>query len=270
MADIAALHRFLRGEFEAEANTGFARLKRVPHTQIRHFLDYYLSLNPQDQDALADAATLMGTHWLAGPAATYGSIETNPAWTKWHHELIQGKARHRRYWASVPILRATLAQIKIDRARGKPSSFEEGIEQFATSVKGVTAPELRKHIARALASLLGAKPRNIGGEWRYAGLLNGSLVTVQIDYGGSLAQLRYQVTVTAGEPPLALRRLAFESLFGIARGDWDFIVEEDLADAVALLCECVGYLSTLPHRLPQGSLPADASHAPSQGSGAIP
>jgi hypothetical protein len=257
MTDIAALHSFLRGEFDAEAGTGFARLKRVPHTQVRHFLDYYLSLSPQDQDALADAATLMGTSLLAGPAAdSYGSIQTNPAWTKWHHELIQGAARDRRYWASVPTLRATLAQAKIDRDRGKPSNHEEGIEQFAATIKGVKAPELRKHIAPAFRSLLGAKPCNRGGEWRYAGMLNDSPVTVQIDYGGSLAQLRYEVAVTASGSSLTLRRLAFEKLFGIARGDWDSIVEDNLADAVALLCECVEHLSTLPHRLPKGFMQA--------------
>src|SRR5260221_14141354 len=95
MADAQALHKFLRGEFDAEARTGFARLGRVPDTHVRHFLDYYRSLNATEQNALAEASTLWGTLRLMGRRASglHEALNTNPACERWRHEMVMGWGR---------------------------------------------------------------------------------------------------------------------------------------------------------------------------------
>ena len=257
MRDAQALHAFLRGEFDAEARSDFARLSRVPDTHVRHFIDYYRSLNAPDQNALADASTLWGMLRLAGRTASGDreTLETHPAWEKWLHEMVMGRGRDPHYYYSVPLLRTCLAQAKIDRAKGKPSSVTRELVEYAATVRSVKAAELRKHVRSALCQLLGARPSKIGGgDWDYEGTINGSRITVSIDYGGRSAQLRYDVSVQSAEPPIALGRMGFEVVLGAGLGEWDFIVEDNLGDSMKLLSEVVTYVAELPRRLPSGCL----------------
>ena len=259
MADPQILHRFLRGEFDAEARSGFARLRRIPDTHVRHFLDYYQSLSADDQDALADASTLWGTLRLAGRAASVyqDALKNHPAWERWNHELVLGCGRDPHYYFSVPSLRACIAQANIDRAKGKPSSVPRELEEYAASIRSVKASDLRKEVRSVLRSLLGARPSKIGGGvWDYEGTINGSRVMVSIDYGGRSAQLRYNVAVQCTEPPVTLERVGFEVTLGVGHGDWDFIVEENLSDSMAILGDFVTYSADLPRRLPERCLDA--------------
>lgn len=254
MSKIQALHRFLRGEFDAEARSGFTRLRRIPDTHVRHFLDYYRSLTAHNQDALADASTLWGTLRLAGPAASghQDALKAHPAWEKWLHEMAMGCGRDPHFYYSVPLLRTCIAQAKIDRANGKPSSVSAELEQYAASVRGAKAPDLRKQVRSVLWSLLSARPNKLGGgNWDYEGTCNSSRVKVSVDYGGRSAQLRYAVGVQSIEPPVTLDRAGFEVALGAGLGDWDFIVEENLGDSVALLSDLVRYVAELPRRLPE-------------------
>jgi hypothetical protein len=89
------------------------------------------------------------------------------------------------------------------------------------------------------------------GNWDYEGTCNSSRVKVSVDYGGRSAQLRYAVGVQSIEPPVTLDRAGFEVALGAGLGDWDFIVEENLGDSVALLSDLVRYVAELPRRLPE-------------------
>jgi hypothetical protein len=253
MADIRSIHRFLRAEFDAEARAGFARLARVPDTHVRHFLDYYRSLNSQDQDALADASTLWATLRLAPDAGPeyQESLETHTAWSSWRNEMTMGAFRDIRYY-SIPSLRVSMAQAKIDRQRGAAASVSKELEDYAASVRSVRAPELRKRVRAAITALFEARPSKIGGgDWEYSGILNGSQVSIGVDYGGRHAQLRYEVDVVSTEPTVRLKRAGFEVALGAGFGDWDFIVEENVDDSMRLLSEFVQYVSELPLRLPR-------------------
>ena len=257
MADTHALHKFLRGEFDTEARTSFARLRRVPDTHVRHFLDYYRSLNPTDQDALADGSTLWGTLGLLGPRRSerHEALNTNLAWERWTHEMVMGSGRDPHHCYSVPLLRACIAQAKIDRSKGKPSSVPRELEEYAASIRSVKAPELRKLVRPMLRSILGARPSRLGGgDWDYEGTIGGSRVMVGIDYGGRSAQLRYEVAVQSTKPLVTFERAGFEVALGAGHGDWDFIVEENVSDSMALLGEFVTYMAELPRRLPEGCL----------------
>lgn len=257
MADAKALHEFLRGEFDAEASNGFARLKRVPDTHVRHFLDYYRSLNASDQDALAYASTLWGTLRLFGPGPSeqHEALKTNLAWENWRNEMVMGRGREPHHYYSVPFLRTCVAQAKIDRAKGKPSSVSKELEEYAVSIRNVKAPELRKLVRPVLRSILGARPFKVGGgDWDYEGIINGSRVMVGIDYGGRSAQLGYEVAVQSTEPLVEFKRAGFEVVLGVGHCNWDFIVEENVNDSMALLGELVTYVADLPKRLPPGCM----------------
>lgn len=55
MTDIrATLLEWLRSEFKAEQNSGFARLKRVPDTRVVRFLDHFSDLDAAEQAALKE------------------------------------------------------------------------------------------------------------------------------------------------------------------------------------------------------------------------
>ena len=261
MADLEALHRFLRGEFDAEAKSDFIRLRRVPDTTVRHFLDYYRSLNASDQDALADASTLWGTLRLVDRPASdvVNALNVNPAWARWRQELLMGGDGDPYCYYSVHLLRVCLSQAKTDRAKGNPSSVPRELEDYAASIQAVKAPDLRKRISQALRPFLSAQPFNVGGgNWDYEGRINSSRIVVCCDYGGRSAQLRYMVHVQCEEPRVALERAGFEVSLGVGLGDWDFIVEENVNDSMALLAEFVAYVGELPRRLPEKCLDVPA------------
>jgi len=215
------------------------------------------TLNAPDQDALADASTLWGTLRLAGSAAAscQDALKVHPAWEEWRHEMVMGGSRDPHHYYSVPLLRTCIAQAKIDRAKGKPSSLPRELEEYAASIRSVKAPDLRKHVRSVMRSLLDARPSKIGGgDWDYEGTINGSRVMVSIDYGGRSAQLRYEVAVQSTEPTVTIERAGLEVALGTGLGDWDFIVEENLSDSMALLSEFVAYVAELPRRLPERCL----------------
>ena len=255
MVNVEALHQFLREEFDAEARAAFPRLRRVPDTSVRHFLDYFESLNAKDQDNLADASTLCGTVNLSGSSAYQEVLKAHPAWASWTHELVMGSSRDPHFYYSVPLLGTCVAQAKMDRAKGKPSSVPKELEDYATSVRGAKAPDIRKQVRSVLESLLGARPSNLGGgEWNYEGELAGSHVVVSIDYGARSTQLGYDVAVESNERPAKLAGAGFERALGIGHGNWDFITEKNLSESIILLSEFVTYVAKLPQRLPIGCL----------------
>lgn len=257
MPDVRALHKFLRSEFDSEAKNGFARLRRVPDTHVRHFLDYYLSLSASEQNDLADGSTLWGALRLLGPRTPENSeaLEKNPALQKWWHEMVMCRGRDPHHYYSVPLLRLCVAQAKIDRANGKPSSVPKELEQYAASIRSVKAPELRKLVRPLLRSILNARSSNLGGgDWSYEGVINDSQVMVLVDYGGGSAQLGYEIAVCSAESAVDFKRAGFEVMLGAGHGNWDFIVEENVGDSMILLGEFVNYVAELPKRLPAGCL----------------
>ena len=263
MPDISSLHRFLHGEFAAEAQAGFPRARRIPDMRVRHFLDYHADLSAGEQDALADAVTLRGALGLAAStsSAHWDALNSLPAWQRWRHEAVTGVARDPHYYYSVPILRACVAQAHADLALGRPSSLPAADVAYAESIRGVKAPELRKRTRAALTALFGPGLTVANRSGSYDGALRGSRVLVGLDFGSRYRQLGYEVVVESVDPPGRLARAGFEMALGIGHGHWDFIVEENVDDAVALLCEFVDYVADLPRRLPAGS-PADRRLAP--------
>jgi hypothetical protein len=252
MTDIPALHRFLRHEFDVEAQRGFARVRRIPDTGVRHFLDYYTSLSTAEQDALADAVTLRGALGISEPVGDehWQALSGRGAWQRWLHETVAGVVRDPHFYYSVPILRAAVAQANADRARGWPSSVPEDTVEYAKSIQAIKTPELRKRLRECMTVLFGPGLASVGNRSAdYEGTLNGSHLQVGFDLGGQYWQLGYQVAVESADCPGRLARAGFEMTLGIGQGHWDFITEENVDDSFALLCEFVGYVAELPRRL---------------------
>ncbi len=72
---------------------------------------------------------------------------------------------------------------------------------------------------------------------------------VHVDYGGRGAQLRYCVAMPEFPDVHPLNQFRFERALGFGLGDWDYIVEENVDDVMALFADVVRYCVTLPDRI---------------------
>ena len=222
----------------------FPRLSRVPDSWVACQLAYYQSLGESDRREFREC----GAHWAC---ANYGFVvdappidhTKHPFFERWNPVNRGDLAGFRR---SVPLHRALVQQYKIDAHRGIPSSVAEEEFRVASSVRSVKAPELRKRVRAALKALGYYKVDELG-YYRCRGESREFLV--HVDYGGRSAQLRYCVAmpeVRAGHP---LSQFCFERAVGFGLGDWDYIVEENVDDVMALFADVVRYCVALPDRI---------------------
>jgi hypothetical protein len=249
MIHMPTLHRFLREEFDLEERSGFALAKRIPDMRVKHFLDYYASLPPNERDELAHACSLRGAVWISGEegARHLDTVNALSAWQGWLHESMAGVGRDPHYYHSVQDLRGYVAQAKADLARGCRLSVPQEMVDYANTVHGIKTAELRKRLRPAMKALFGPgliAISNRSGE--YQGWLSGSAVRVCLDFGSQYFQLGYQVDVQSSDPAGRLRHAGYEMALGIGHGHWNFLVEENVADSIALLGDFVRYVAELP------------------------
>lgn len=250
MLDITRIHQFLRAQFDREAEAGFPRLGRVPSMYVRHFVDYYRVLDTASQSALADGSTLWGSHTLGGTTIRENefagfdvgaALESNVARRQWRDELAQGNSRDPHRYYTVPDLRAYRGLATMRRKAGQtpPTEWDRMMDEYASSVAGAKAPALRKLVRELIQQRFrGRATRGSGGTWTYEGDANGSSVFMSVDWGGSYAQLRYNLIVETAAGKLVLSR-GFEGALGAGLGDWDFLTEENAAESVALLGDLI-------------------------------
>ena len=247
----------LLAEFEREAAAGFARLKRVPDTHVRHFLDYYRSLAAAQQTALADASTLWGTHTLAGSMISghafdgidvASALRSNTAWLAWQDEMINGNSRDPYWYSSVPILRLYRAEATMRRKKGQPpgTEWDRTMDEYASSINGAKAPAVRTLVRDLFKQRFrGRSIKGSGGDWMYDGEVRGGRVQMSVDWGGHHAQLRYGLTLETAAGTLRLSR-GFEGALGAGHGDWDFLTEENAAESIALLGDLIEDVAAWP------------------------
>ena len=78
---------------------------------------------------------------------------------------------------------------------------------------------------------------------------NGREFRVHVDFGGRSAQLRYCVALPEFPDVHPLLQFRFERALGYGHGDWDFVVEENVADVFAAFVEVINYCRELPDRI---------------------
>jgi hypothetical protein len=258
MADSAAtLAAWVRTEFAEEERSGFARLKRVPDTQVIRFLDHIASLNDADRSELISVLAEWSSYHLSADRIPHATYERFVRATSY-----PGRAEGLRY-TGVNLL-AGLA--KVDAHGGLAGWFQS---------RGVTGLAMQppEPLLRDVADLVPAKPatlrrlvqkvfdplfaptiRDIGSEtWWYEGTLGPSPLRVEIRYSGRMGrpQLDYQVHFRGDNRTITSPNLCFESVLGVGFGRWDYLTKANAESSVQLLGELIAYVAALPDRLPR-------------------
>ncbi len=251
-----ALTEWLRAEFTAEQESGFPRLRRVPDTQVVHFLDRFGELECDEQAELIATLVEWSSYQLLGaplPNPTYERFRQASAWPGHHRgvrytdlNLIAGLAKESK--------QATI----LDRFQSLGASGlalvppENLVRDIADLVPIKPAP-LRRRINAAFGDLFATQVKDMGSEiWRYEGVLNDSLLKLDVRFSGRMLrpQLSYSALVISNERVVA-PCLCFESALGVGFGMWNYITVENAERSIKLLVELVEWLSQLPNRLPE-------------------
>ncbi len=253
----AGVVEWLRSEFTAEQNSGFARLKRIPDTRVIRFLDHFSNLDNAEQAALLAVLMEWSSHNLLG-------TPPNPMYEKFVEATSFLKHVGGLRYTGVSLLSGLAKECTFTAL---PAHFEargctgvalelptDLVLNFADLVH-VKPVRLRRLVNSALAELFAPRVTDIGSEiWRYEGTLEGALVKVDIRFSGRMGrpQLSYNTTVRSAGRVLVSPNLCFESILGVGLGHWDFITEENAERSVSLLSELITWLARLPERLPPG------------------
>ena len=81
-----------------------------------------------------------------------------------------------------------------------------------------------------------------GGVWFYRNAEPQLQFEVCIDYGGMNSQIRCEVNFHNEKQGLVFERSSFEQLMGLSFSDWDFILESQADQKIALLADLVDYV----------------------------
>ncbi len=268
----AILAIWLRDEFARERGAGFARLRRVPDTQVIRFLDHFAGLTAAGQTELSAALAEWSSYRLSGtplPHSTYEQFARATA--------FPDRAEGVRY-TGVTLLAGLEKGASPGglagwfQARGITGLAMQPPEQLMRDLGDLVPakiPTLRRLVRAAFAQLFAPTASDIGSEtWRYEGRLGESSVTVLIRYSGKTGrpQLAYQVRVRGQERALSAPDLCFESVLGVGFGRWDYLTRDNAERSVELLRELVEYVARLPERLP-ARCGAEPGATPDRGGG---
>jgi hypothetical protein len=229
---------FLR-EIEFEERSGFSRLGRVPDSHVAARLAYYRSLSDQDRQAFRDCSAHCAH-------ACYSFVVNAPQIDHTRHPFFKMWSTRLPRKRSVPDLRVAVQQYKMDAYRGVRSCVSEEEFRFASSIRAVKAPDLRKRVRASLRPLGYYRLDELG---YYHCRHDSREFRIHVDYGGSHAQLRYCVSMPEFSDVHPLGQFCFERVLGFGQGDWDYIVEENLDEALSLFAEVVLYCVALPDRI---------------------
>lgn len=264
LSNIAAL---LRSEFSQEASAGFPRLARIPCTSIVKFLDYFEAQAPSDRGALLDVAARLGAMKFLPPpliSREYQELRTNdPAYVRFWAAMQSERFAHGYRYQGVKMTRMmardpdTVAAVAKIRAaldwqpRDDPPAALVP-DPDLRHLNPAKAPPLRKLVKQAFTRLFAAEAKKLpGGETGFTGAIDGTNLTVWVDFGSMSAQLRYGVSIPDEQHRIFVSRLSCEDLW-ITNLGWDYLTEENAAASIDLLGEQIVYLAGLTNRIVRG------------------
>src|SRR5260370_2880528 len=245
LAGLKRLQECVRSEIQVEVRSGFARLVRIPESAVVDKLRYYSALGDGDTRAFLDCCA----HWAS---AYYGFVVKIPTLNLRDHAFFskwsQGPSWHRNFddVKSVPLLRSMVQQYKIDLHNKVPSHVTKEQFERASSIRSIKAPELRKRVRAALKPFGHYETDVLGNYWCKKGKQKFS---VNVDFGGRHAQLRYCVVRPEFKGVHPHSQFRFERAMRFGLGDWDYIVEENVDAAFSLFAEVVQYCFDLRDRI---------------------
>jgi hypothetical protein len=250
----------LRSDFAAEAAAGFPRLKRIPCTYFIRFLDYFVSLDTAGQEGLLDGMAQFGSAVFfpnAGPAE-YEQRKRHPALQRFDAMLnsmdFNGGYRYVDVKSLCMVARTTElggldGWIKSRGFSGLALQPREDLLPNLSYLQPAKPAVLRKLVDAAFQKLFAAKKsKSGGGDVQYTGSLGDSPLTVWLDFGSQLGQLRYGVSVANPAHTIKFVRVAYESLWCHHLG-WDYMTEENAARSIDFLAEQVAHLAQLADRM---------------------
>jgi hypothetical protein len=250
----------LRAEFGAEAASGFARLRRIPQTDIIWFLDYFAGLAGAEQESLLDAMAESGAMAFMPPAAlklnARGTVDVPAGLAAMCEARNRPGGMGGTRYTDLKMLKANPS---MQDAGGYHESWRTNLTPLhfqprpdllpdLSQMKPAKAPLLRKLVNAALTKTLGLRKETKPGVLKYVGQCGGCEVMAWVDFGGMLSQLGYSVSLrNADGRPLALL-LSYERFWGTS-GRWDYLTEENAPRCIDFFAEQIAYMVDLTQRI---------------------
>jgi hypothetical protein len=259
----------LRSDFAQEAATGFPRLARIPCTSVIKFLDYFEAQAPADRQPLLDVLARFSAMKFFPPqliSRQYQELRTsNPAYVRFWAAMQSERFAHGYRYEGVKMTRMMVRDVETVAAITKvragldwqprddpPAALVP--DPDLTHLNPAKAPLLRKLVKQAFTRLFAAEAKKLpGGETGYTGTIDGTKLTVWVDFGSMSAQLRYGVSIPDEQRRIFVSRLSYDDLW-ITNLGWDYLTEENAAPSIELLCEQISYLAGLTHRIAELAL----------------
>jgi hypothetical protein len=257
MPDLRArVEALLQAELAAEVAAGFPRLQRLPITDIIWFLDYFDGLAAEERTALLDALTRNAALFFFRPPDARAP-EVAPALARCRDAKQRAGGKGGTRYTDVKML-------CMDKSMREPAYYHESWRQNFTALhfqpradllpdlshlKAAKAPLLRKLVQAALTGRFPLqKEKQPGGTSKYVGPYGDGELTVRVDLGSRLGQLRYDVSLKNAAFKLPAAFLSYEGLWDAHLG-WDYLTEENAARSVEFFAEQVAYLANLAERV---------------------
>jgi hypothetical protein len=261
---LSTIATLLRSEFAQEAAAGFPRLARIPCTSIIKFLDYFEAQALAGRESLLDALARLGAMTFLPPSLItreFQELRTNdPEYMRFWAAMQSERFAHGYRYEGVKMTRmmvhdmetvAAIAKVRASldwQPRDDPPPHLVS-DPDLTHLNSAKAPLLRKLVKQAFTRLFGAETKKLpGGETGYTGAINGTKLTVWVDFGSMSAQLRCGVSIPDEQRRIFVSRLSYEDLW-ITNLGWDYLTEENAAPSIDLLCEQIVYLAELTRRI---------------------
>lgn len=245
VAAFKRLQEFFDSEIQSEVRSEFARLVRIPESHVVEKLRYYSLLGESDKHSFLDCCAYWASAYYSFVInLPQVSLTDHPFFSKWS----QGPSWNRDFdnEKSVPLLRSMVQQYKMDLHKKVHSHVTKEQFERASSIRSIKAPELRKRVRAALKPFGHFETDVLGNYWCKNGKQKYS---VNVDFGGRHAQLRYCVVRPEFKGVHPHSQFRFERAMGFGFGDWDYIVEENVDAVFSLFAEVVQYSFDLPDRM---------------------
>jgi len=250
----------IREHMRAEADAGYPLVRRIPSTHATACFDYIESISPADREELLEArarvAALSFVFTLTAREELLQLVNSNQALVKHREARSQGPLAMGLRYQSIRMAKAVLSDAQSVAMMKHTRSTLGYVPRDDAPVPLVSDPDvsnlhpakaaqLKKLVKPLLQGLLGAKEEKMpGGTMKYDGALDGTPITVRVDYAARDVQMIYSASIPDPERKVAVIGTGYEHCFGIA-GGWDYMTEENAGVSIDLLPELLRRLVTL-------------------------
>lgn len=243
--------QFLRDEFEKERVSGFSLLRQIPSTSVRKATDYFLGLNTEDQDDLADALSRKALQSIFPTEAAHPLEEKSVAFRRFREALpVMWDWKY----MSTRDLRSGLKSAESDPSSSMAELMTNEVKTWVRTIQPVRSTEIRKMAKLGLSQIISSMRTSHEPYrdycWNHCGSLAEIPVCVRIDTASRFRTFDYSVVRPEQHRNAPFIGLNYEMLMGLSGSDWDCMQQSNLDQSMALLKElvvrCAFALDSLP------------------------